>query len=196
MCQPRPEEERELVERHVERVILTPEHIYVCLRRSREGPAGAQAECVQTHRESDEPVGAGAATITIAWSRPVPSGRKAAIVHVPAHNTPVTPSRRETLLIAIAKARKWMDDLAHGRVASFAVIARQEGKIERHVRLLAPLAFLSPRMVSDLLDGTAPAHLTVRTLARALPYSWAEQESRLMTSGTSRAIASRRIPLD
>jgi len=98
------------------------------------------------------------------------------IVHVPAHNTPIKPGRRETLLLAIAQARNWIDDLVHGRVASFAVIARREGKAERHIRLLVPLAFLSPRIVSALLDGTGPADLTVTKLARALPHSWAEQE--------------------
>jgi hypothetical protein len=85
----------------------------------------------------------------------------------------------KALLIAIAKAREWMDDLAHGRVASLAAIARREGKVERHIRLLAPLAFLSPRIVSAILDGTAPADLTITALARALPWSWAEQERRL-----------------
>ena len=95
---------------------------------------------------------------------------------VPAHNTPIKPSRRDALLIAIAKARQWMDDLACGRLADFAAIARREGKVERHVRLLASLAFLSPRIISALLDGTAPADLTVTTLVRALPLSWADQE--------------------
>jgi len=100
------------------------------------------------------------------------------ILHVPAHNTPIKPGRREALLIAIAKARQWIDDLAHGRLAGFAVIARREGRAERHIRLLATLAFLSPRIVSALLDNV-PADLTLTTLARALPYSWAEQERRL-----------------
>jgi site-specific DNA recombinase len=53
------------------------------------------------------------------------------------------------------------------------VLARREGKLERHIRLLLLLAFLSPRIVSRLLDGTITA------LARALPWSWAEQERRL-----------------
>ena len=70
------------------------------------------------------------------------------IVHVPAHSTPIKPARRETLLTAIAKARQWVDDMAQGRTATFAQIARREGKVERHVRLLAPLAFLSPRIVA------------------------------------------------
>jgi hypothetical protein len=101
------------------------------------------------------------------------------IVHVPAHNTPMTPSRRERLLMAIAQARSWVDELANGRVGSFAVLARREGKAERHIRRLLPLAFFSPRIVSGLLDGTASADLTITTLARALPWSWAEQERRL-----------------
>ena len=119
--------------------------------------------------------------IVVPWAGPLPANMKG-IVHVPAHNTPIKPGRREVLLIAIAKAREWMGDLAHGRVASFAAIARREGKAERHIRLLVPLAFLSPRIVSALLDGTAPTNLTVTKLARALPSSWAEQEQRVKTS--------------
>src|SRR5665811_2528600 len=42
--------------------------------------------------------------------------------------------------------------------------------------LLAPLAFVSPRIITAIVDGTAPADLTVTGLAKALPYSWAEQE--------------------
>jgi site-specific DNA recombinase len=117
----------------------------------------------------------------IPWTSTAPAAVRG-IVHVPAHNTPIKPGRREALLIAIAKARQWMDDLAHGRAASFAVIARREGKVERHIRLLAPLAFVSPRIVSALLEGTAPVDLTLTKLARALPFSWAEQERRVRTS--------------
>jgi len=78
--------------------------------------------------------------MAVPWTSPDPAADKG-IIHVPAHNTPIKASRREALLIAIAKARQWIDDLAHGRAASFAVIARREGKVERHIRLLAPLAF-------------------------------------------------------
>jgi site-specific DNA recombinase len=72
--------------------------------------------------------------------------------------------------------------LAHGRAAGFAVIARREGKVERHIRLLAPLAFVSPQNVSALLEGTTPADLTLTKLARVLPYCWAEQEQRVASS--------------
>jgi site-specific DNA recombinase len=89
--------------------------------------------------------------------------------------TILKPEARDALLNAIAKARRWIDDLRQGRRASFAEIAQQEGQVERHIRLPAPLAFVSPRIVSAIVEGTAPGNLTVTGLARALPYSWVEQ---------------------
>jgi site-specific DNA recombinase len=81
------------------------------------------------------------------------------------------------LLTTIAKARGWIDDIRLGRVGSFAEIAKREVRGERHIRLLAPLAFLSPRIIGAIVNGTAPADLTVTSLAKALPCSWIEQES-------------------
>jgi DNA invertase Pin-like site-specific DNA recombinase len=164
----------ELLERHVERVTLTPNHLELRLRQS--------VEPVQADNPANEdpsaPRMAEVTMITVPWTSPLPAGVNG-IIYVPAHNTPMTPSRRDSLLMAIAKARSWVDELANGRVGSFAVLARREGKAERHIRLLLPLAFVSPRIVSNILDGTAPAGLTMMALARALPWSWAEQERRL-----------------
>jgi site-specific DNA recombinase len=67
-------------------------------------------------------------------------------------------------------------DIRLGRVAALAEIAEREGQVERHIRLLAPLAFLSPRIIAAIFDGTAPADLTVTGLAKVLPCSWLQQE--------------------
>jgi hypothetical protein len=83
---------------------------------------------------------------------------------------------RDALLTAIVKAREWIDDIRLGQIAGFAEIAKREAQGERHIRLLAPLAFASPRIIAAILDGSAPADLTVTALAKALPHSWAEQE--------------------
>jgi site-specific DNA recombinase len=177
-----PENDRDLVERYVERVILAQNEIRLRLRKTGEqAPENFDAN-PSANNSSRHPVSA-AKTIGIAWRSPVPA-RVKGIIHVPAHNTPIKPDRREALLIAIAKARNWMNDLRHGRVPSFAAIARREGKVERYIRLLAPLAFVSPRIVSALLDGTAPADLSITKLARALPHSWAEQEKRAGVSAS------------
>jgi DNA invertase Pin-like site-specific DNA recombinase len=174
-----PDNDRDLVERHVERVTLTANHIELRLWQMVEATQETDAQDI-ANNSSGPPI-ASVATIAVPWTSPVPAAVKG-IIHVPAHNTPIKPGRREGFLIAIAKARQWIDDLAHGRAASFAVIARREGKVERHIRLLAPLAFVSPRIVSALLDGTAPDDLTPTKVARALSYSWAEQERRVATS--------------
>jgi DNA invertase Pin-like site-specific DNA recombinase len=177
-----PGNDRDLVERQLERVTLTSNEIKLRVRQIVE--EAPQELCAHdTANDSSGRLIAGVKTIAVPWRSPVPAAVRG-IIHVPAHNTPIKPGRREALLIAIAKAREWMDDLAHGRVASFAAIARREAKVERHIRLLAPLAFLSPRIVSALLDGTAPADLTLTKLARALPYSWTEQERRVGTSAS------------
>jgi hypothetical protein len=42
------------------------------------------------------------------------------------------------LLIAIAKARGWIDDIRLGRIGSFAEIAKREVPGERHIRLIRP----------------------------------------------------------
>jgi len=41
------------------------------------------------------------------------------------------PETRDAILLAIVKARTWIDDLVSGRVQSFAEIAQHEGKVEK-----------------------------------------------------------------
>jgi site-specific DNA recombinase len=178
-----PDDARDLVEHHVERVTLTPHHIKLRLvapqsPQQRDGgpdEIGSQANPANNPSEHSLP---GVKTIKIPWTSPVPATVKG-VIYVPAHNTPITPGARDQLLVAIAKARTWIDDLAERRVASVAAIAQREGKAERHIRMLAPLAFVSPRIITAIIAGTAPAGLTITALARALPYSWVEQERRL-----------------
>jgi hypothetical protein len=69
-----------------------------------------------------------------------------------------------------------MDDLIDGRAHSFEEIAEREQKVARHIRFLAPLAFLSPRIIDAIANGDVPAGATVSGLVRSLPHNWAEQE--------------------
>ena len=117
-------------------------------------------------------------TLTLSWTPRSGSARKG-VGHEPsgAHN--LDAQTRDVLLAAIGRARIWIRDLTEGRARSFDEIACREGKGERHVRLLASLAFVSPRIVAAIVDGNAPAGLTVTGLARALPAGWAEQERQI-----------------
>jgi hypothetical protein len=117
-------------------------------------------------------------TITLPWTAPSFAAVKG-IIHDPSEKPTMKSESRDALPTAIAKTRKWIDDIRLGHFASFAEIAEREAVGERHIRLLAPFAFLSPGIIAAIVDGKASADLTVTSLAKALPYSWAEQERRI-----------------
>ena len=162
--------DRDLIERHVARVIVTPQALEVRLN-----PAGEQAEDPSASEQAPcrPPI-----TIKLPWIAPSFVAIKG-ILHAPSTKPAMSPERRDALLAAIAKARGWIEGIRLGRFVSFAEIAEHEAQGERHIRLLAPLALLSPRIIAAIVNATAPTDLTVTGLAKALPYSWAEQERRI-----------------
>jgi DNA invertase Pin-like site-specific DNA recombinase len=162
---------RDLIERHVDRVIVKPQAVEVRLILSDTTALVDSARDEQTSSEL------ATTTLALPWAAPTFVAVKG-IVHEPTAKPTISPQSRDSLLAAIAKARGWIEDLQLGHVASLAEIADREGLGERHVRLLAPLAFVSPRVVGMIADGNAPADLTVTTLAKTLPHLWAQQEQR------------------
>jgi site-specific DNA recombinase len=99
---------------------------------------------------------------------------KGIVLHPPETTPVLKPESRDTILRAIAKSRLWLDELMRDQT-SVAEIARRERKIERHVRLLLLLAFVSPGMVRAIANGSAPVHLTVTGLAKCAPLTWTQQ---------------------
>ena len=171
--------DRDLIERLVERVIIKPQGVEVrlaSLESDHPSEASVQAEKPDPGDPANGPPRT--AVITLPWAAPSYVAIKG-IVHAPSTTPAMKPESRDALLGAIAKARRWIEDLRLGRVDSFAEIAEREAQGERHIRLLAPLAFVSPRIVAAIVEGAAPTDLTVTGLAKALPYSWAEQEQRV-----------------
>jgi site-specific DNA recombinase len=168
-----PIDARELIEQKVDHIVVKPQAIEIRLKGETEHRVGEHNSSDESRPEAGHPP---PSILTVAWSAPAHAEAKG-ILHSPSPPPTVSPESRDVLLTAIAKARAWIDDLVEGRVGSFAEIAKQEGKVERHVRFLAPLAFVSPRIISEIVDGAAPPTPTVTGLAQGLAYSWAEQES-------------------
>jgi DNA invertase Pin-like site-specific DNA recombinase len=165
--------DRDLIERHVHSVTVKPQALEVRLVLASD--TSVPTEEPNLNDPTTDQLPTTATIITLPWTAPSFAAVKG-IVHAPSAKPELKPESRDALLIAIAKARGWINDIQLGRIASFAEIAKREGQGERHIRLLAPLAFVSPRIITAIVDGSAPADLTVTGLARALPYSWAEQE--------------------
>ena len=159
--------DRVLILRNVERVTIRVDQIVVAWCSPEAG--------------SDQAEGDGEAIIPTFLTIPfAPNGpARKGIVHAPGESGTIDPQMRDALLRAITRSRVWMDSILARRIASFDEIACAEGLAERHVRRLAPLAFLSPKIVQAIADGAAPAGLTISRLTEALPHSWAAQEQLL-----------------
>ncbi len=141
--------DRELIAMHVDRIIVKPQQIEVSL---------GDGHFLSIRRT---------ASLTVAAK---------GVAHAPDFRPTMSHQNRDALLTAIAKARCWVNDLAEGRVTSFAEISKREDKVERHIRLLAPLAFVSPKIISSAADGTLPG-VPITSLALNLNYSWSRQRA-------------------
>lgn len=82
------------------------------------------------------------------------------------------------LIQAVAKAHLWWQWIKDGEVRSLREIAEREYLDKPMITRLIRLAFLSPKLVCQILEGLQPANLTVKTLTREieLPLDWAAQE--------------------
>jgi site-specific DNA recombinase len=196
---------RQIIQDHLVRVIVRPDQIDLTLRvqpissdlgsRRRLGtdtshwsPDAENGSTMDRHRTVDRldrasgSAEAESMTIIIPWSAPDRRPDKGVIDTANVTSRPkrielrgTSDASRRALLLAIARARAWIDDLSACRVASFAEIANLENKAERHIRFLAPLAFVSPGMVSAIASGETPADLTVTALVKNAAWSWIER---------------------
>jgi hypothetical protein len=85
----------------------------------------------------------------------------------------------QALLKAIARARRWFEELATGRMPSLTAIARREHLAKRYVARLTKLAFIAPSIVGAIAEGRAPAGLNLQMLMDTrvtLPLIWKDQE--------------------
>jgi site-specific DNA recombinase len=155
--------DRDLVVRGVQRIVVGAN----CVRISLHSPP-ADGEPT----ESDGATASTMIEVPFAPNLPLRKG----IERTPATIACIDPREREALLEAIVRARVWMDAVMTGVTATFEDIAVSEGLGVRHVRRLAPLAFLSPKIVQVIADGTAPSGLTASFLTPALPLAWSAQE--------------------
>ena len=174
--------DHDLIAKHVQRVTLRAQCVDIVLETIKSDQAIVDA--AETDVSINDDAGGSedacdpSSVLVVPWTPRTGNLRKG-IVHEPAGQQVIDPQARAALLAAIGKARTWIDDLRAGRTVSFTEIARREQKGERHIRLLAPLAFVSPKLISAITAGNAPAGLTVSALARSLPHLWSDQEQLL-----------------
>ena len=80
-------------------------------------------------------------------------------------------------LLIRALAEAWACAKALRSGTSLAALVAKTGHAEPYLRARLPLAFLSPKLQTAILDGKQPPDLSVATLiASDIPLDWAEQD--------------------
>jgi DNA invertase Pin-like site-specific DNA recombinase len=79
-----------------------------------------------------------------------------------------------TLVKAIIQGRKWWRELQANTAQTIEDLARREGLTAPYVVRIVRLAFLSPALLKSVIDGTLPAHMTIKRLTApdAVPLRW------------------------
>ena len=150
--------DRDVVEQHLARATIGKSAIEIELAATEDAPISQDK----------------ADTIRIPFAPTTPPRK--GVAHEPTAPKALDDTNRTALLTAIARAKSWIETIRKDPSQSFKTIAEREQLAERHVRFLAPLAFLSPRIVESIANSEMPIDLTVSSLARNLPMTWSGQE--------------------
>jgi DNA invertase Pin-like site-specific DNA recombinase len=116
-------------------------------------------------------------SLSIPWQKP-PSKRSRKILL--SHNTsrgdvrPEKFERRVRLVSAIARGRRWLDDVVSGRVTTVAELCAREMCSVRQVNMTISLVFLAPNLIKAAVEGRLPRGIGVERL-RDPPTEWSRQ---------------------
>ena len=92
---------------------------------------------------------------------------------------PTKPRPDESLIRALARARRWKRSLDEGRHRSAREIAEAEKIMKRFVNRLIPLTFLAPDIEESVLDERQSKGLQLVELTCVMPNEWWEQRVQL-----------------
>jgi site-specific DNA recombinase len=152
----------------IDRIDVHKDRLAVRLR-SRDNPGAIDLT------DSNDPTGD--RLLSIPWQKP-PSKRFREILlpHGASRNEirPERPERRLRLVSAIARGRRWLDEMISGSVTDAEQIALREKCSVRHVNMTISLAFLAPKLVRAAVEGRLPRGINIERL-RDAPAEWSRQ---------------------
>jgi DNA invertase Pin-like site-specific DNA recombinase len=153
--------DRKTVSEHVARIDVHKDHLTIRFNSDAE--------------ETSDP--ANGNLLSIPWEKP-PS-RKSKQILIP-HGVPkneVRPTRierRARLVSAIARGRRWLDEIVSGSITDVQQIASRQKCSVRQVNMTISLAFLAPDLVRAAVEGRLPRGIGVERL-RDAPAEWSHQ---------------------
>ena len=152
---------RTLVRDNIERIVVGRDEIEIVWKATRTSSAsGETGDGCDTPKVYRAPLPA-----------PQPRARKEIVV-------PGGPAPRRVnhgLILAIARAKRWMQGLCDGRYRDSADIAQLFKLNDAHVRRVLRFGYLAPDIVEAIVEGRQPRPLTVRRLLLGIPRAWDDQ---------------------
>ena len=92
----------------------------------------------------------------------------------------ISASTSDTLMLAIARGRRWQQYIDEGRFKNGTELARAIGREPGKVAWTMRLAMLAPDIIHRILEGDIPQNLTLEKLRAPLPDLWEEQRRMLL----------------
>jgi len=149
---------RDLVRRHVERIVIHEREIEILLRTrdiARSDPALIEAQVLRVPLER--------------------RARDRKEIIVPGGDRAPPRSLDHSLVLTVSRGRAWVNALRRGEYADTAEIASKCDLGESYVRRMLRLAFLAPDIVEAIAEGRQPHGLTLQRLLAPLPLTWRDQ---------------------
>jgi hypothetical protein len=115
--------------------------------------------------------------ISIPWHKPPSRRSRQILIPHGVSKSEVRPTRierRARLVSAIARGRRWLDEIVSGSVTDFQEIAARQKCSVRQVNMTISLAFLAPDLVRAAVEGRLPRGIGVERL-RDAPPQWSRQ---------------------
>jgi site-specific DNA recombinase len=154
--------DRKVLQDSIERIDVHEDHLTVRLKSADDG---------ETSDSTDDHL------LSIPWQKP-PSkkSRQILLPHgIPRNEVrPTRIERRARLVSAIARGRRWLDEVVSGSVTDVPQIAARQKCSVRQVNMTISLAFLAPDLVRAAVEGRLPRGIGVERL-RDAPAEWSRQ---------------------
>src|SRR5262249_3242323 len=119
--------------------------------------------------------------VRIPWKKTPMKRRREIIVPAsasPHDRRPIRAETHATLVAAIARGRRWLDEIVAGIATSVEQIAAREKCSIRQVNMTISLAFLAPKLVQAEVEGRLLRGIGVTRL-RDAPAEWSHQYAML-----------------
>ena len=115
--------------------------------------------------------------LSIPWRKPPSKRSRQILLPQGASRTDVRPERAErraNLVSAIARGRRWLDEVVSGSITQAEQIAARESCTVRQVNMTISLVFLAPALVKAAVEGRLPRGIGIERL-RDPPAAWDQQ---------------------